>query len=251
MASAPVKPVALATTATTATTATPATTPTVLDNWIALFKAHEKIIIIGIVAFTTFHLYSKGVDAYIQHENIKAQQATVVVKTDDAATKAIQSQLTELQATVATQTATIAKQISQRNQTTTQQQAVDRTLPPPTLAAHWESLLHIANGIDPATGQQFAVTQDAAVQTVVQLEEVPTLTANVASLQTELNNDTTIINKQQQVIAQLNTDLIDEKKSHVADVNIEKAKAKRSFLRGFKFGAVAGFIGGLFVGYHI
>ena len=89
------------------------------------------------------------------------------------------------------------------------------------------------------------------MQTVVQLEEVPTLTANVASLQTELNNDTTIINKQQQVIAQLNTDLIDEKKSHVADVNIEKAKAKRSFLRGFKFGAVAGFVGGLFVGYHI
>jgi len=223
----------------------------VVTNWIAFFKAHEKIIIIGIVAFTAFHLYSKGVDTYIQHETLKSQQATVVVKTDDTATKAVQVQLTALQATVATQTATIAKQISQRTQTTTQQQAVDKTLPPTALAQRWAALLHLTSGVDPVTGQQFAVTQDAAVQTVVQLEEVPALSANVASLQTELNNDTTIINKQQQVISQLNTDLIDERKSHVDDVNTEKAKARRSFLRGFKFGAVAGFIGGLFVGYHI
>ena len=236
------------------TTAKITTTPMVnsfVTNWIAFFKAHEKIIIIGIVAFTAFHFYSKGVDAYIQHETLKSQRAAVVVKTDDTATKAVQAQLTALQATVATQTSIIAKQISQRSQTTTQQQAVDKALPPVALAQRWEALLHTTSGVDPATGQQFTVTQAAAVQTVVALESVPTLTANVASLQTELNNDTTIINQQQQVIAQLNTDLIDEKKAHVADVNTEKAKARRSFLRGFKFGAVVGFVGGLFLGSHI
>ena len=221
----------------------------VVNNWIALIKAHEKLIIVGILAFTGFHFYSKGIDAYIGHESTKAQAAAVVVKTDDTATKQMTRQLAALKAQVAAQSAIISQQIAQRNKVTTQQQTVDKTLPPADLAARWEALLHIANGIDPATGQQFTVTQDAAVSTVTELEAYPTLAANVASLQTELNNDTTIISKQQEVIGQLNTNLTDEKKSHVADVKLEKAKAKRSFLRGLKVGAVAGFIGGLFIGH--
>ena len=227
------------------------TLPTWVLGWEKLIVAHERLLIVAILAITGWHFYSKGVDAWVSHESGKAQQAAVVVKTDDAATKAMQAQLTALQATVATQTAIIAKQIATRNQVTVAQQATDKTLPPAELAQRWQTLLHIANGIDPVTGQQFTVTQDAAVQTVVSLEEVPTLTANVASLQTELNNDTTIINKQQELISDQAKELVDEKKSHVADVNEEKAKTKKAFVRGLKVGAVVGFIGGLFVGHGI
>ena len=241
MASTPVTPAAPAASA----------TPTVLQNWIALFKAHEKFLTIALVLAFLFHFYSKGIDAFIGHESTKAQAAAVVVKTDDAATKDLTNQLADLKAQVATQTFAIAKDIQQRNQATTKQQAIDKTLAPPALATRWLQQLKLTSGIDPTTGQQFAVSQDAAVSTVVALEEIPALTANVAALQTELNNDTTIINKQQDLIGKLNTDLTDEKKSHVADVNLEKAKAKRSFLRGFKVGAVAGFVGGLFIGHKI
>jgi hypothetical protein len=185
----------------------------------------------------------------VSHAQTKATQAATIVKTDDAATKAIQAQLTALQATVSTQNTILAKQIAQRTQTTQQQQTIDKTLPPADLASRWKALLGIANGIDPATGQQFTVSQSAAVSTLAQLEEVPTLTANNAALQTELTNEQSVNAKQTVLIGSLNKDLADEKKSHVEDVKLEKAKTKRAFLRGFKVGAVVGFIGGLFVGH--
>ena len=239
-------------------TGIPATAPipskvatTVLPTWVLsaekLVQAHERIIIVGVLALVGWHFYDKGVDVWSVHESNKAQQAAAVVKTDDTATKAVQAQLTALQATVAAQTATITKQVAARNQTTVEQQTIDKTLPPSDLAKRWQSLLGIANGIDPATGQQFAVSQAAAAATVVQLEEVPTLTANVVSLQTELNNEQLINVKQAQVVGDLNTELGDEKKSHIADVNAEKAKARKGFVKGLKIGGVTGFIGGLLV----
>ena len=170
MASTPVTPAAPAASA----------TPTVLQNWIALFKAHEKFLTIALVLAFLFHFYSKGIDAFIGHESTKAQAAAVVVKTDDAATKDLTNQLADLKAQVATQTFAIAKDIQQRNQATTKQQDIDKTLAPPALATRWLQQLKLTSGIDPTTGQQFAVSQDAAVSTVVALEEIPALTANVA-----------------------------------------------------------------------
>ncbi len=221
----------------------------IISNWIALVKTHERIIVVGLAAFVLIHLGSKGLDSWVSHAQTKATQAATIVKTDDAATKAIQAQLTALQATVSTQNTILAKQIAQRTQTTQQQQTIDKTLPPADLASRWKALLGIANGIDPATGQQFTVSQSAAVSTLAQLEEVPTLTANNAALQTELTNEQSVNAKQTVLIGSLNKDLADEKKSHVEDVKLEKAKTKRAFLRGFKVGAVVGFIGGLFVGH--
>ena len=230
-------------------------TKVALPTWVLsaenLVKAHERIIIIGILALTGWHFYSKGIDAWSSHETGKAQVAAAVVQTDDTATKAVQAQLSALQVTVAAQTASILKQVALRNQTTVEQQAVDKTLAPPALAQRWQSLLHIMSGIDPATGQQFAVTQEVASMTVVQLEEVSTLTANVASLQTELNNEQLVNVSQAQVISDLSTEFTDEKKSHVDDVNAEKAKTKKAFVKGFKFGAIVGFVGGLFLGHSL
>lgn len=235
--------------------AKPAQVNFTLPTWVlsveSLVKTHERIIIIGILAFTGWHFYSKGVDAWSSHESGKARVAATVVQTDDTATKAVQAQLSALQVTVAAQTATILKQVAQRNRTTVEQQTTDKTLAPPALAQRWQSLLHITSGIDPATGQQFAVTQEAASMTVVQLEEVPTLTANVASLQTELSNEQLVNVSQAQVISDLSTEFTDEKKSHVDDVNAEKAKTKKAFVKGFKFGAIVGFVGGLFLGHSL
>jgi hypothetical protein len=230
--------------------------PTWVTNWETIIKAHEKIIIVGILAITGFFTYSKGISAWDRHDSRTAQAAAAVVKTDDATTKATAAQLAALQETVATQTAMINKQIAQRAVTTIAQQKIDRTLPPSALASRWETILGLSNGavtpngvIDPVTGQQFAVTEAAAVATVVQLEVIPELTADKAALQIELSNDASIITTQTTLIGNLNTELKDEKKSHVKDVNVEKAKTKHAFIRGLEYGFVAGFAAGAYVGH--
>ena len=85
MASAPVKPVALAT---TATTATPATTPTVLDNWIALFKAHERFLIIVLTCALAFHFYGAALTAWVNHDKASANHRGTKISSTHSAERA-------------------------------------------------------------------------------------------------------------------------------------------------------------------
>ena len=84
-----------------------------------------------------------------------------------------------------------------------------------------------------------------------QLELVPALQTEVASLNTIAANDNAIIGKQGDLITQLNKDVTDAKAQDVADVKQLKAQNKKSFLRGLKIGAIGGFIAGVFVGHGL
>lgn len=230
--------------------------PTWVSNWETLIKAHEKLLIVAILCLAGIHFYSSVIAAWDRHDSRMAQQAATVVKVDDTASKAMAVQLAALQAQVATQNALIAKQIAQRDQAAQNQQKVDATLPAPQLAARWGTFLTspAATGIklgdvDPVTGQLFVVTNAAVLETVEQLELIRPLQDDKAGLQTELDDDQQIIDKQAMLIGNLNTELVDEKKSHVADVNAEKVKTKRAFIRGFKYGLGIGFAAGAYVGH--
>ena len=87
--------------------------------------------------------------------------------------------------------------------------------------------------------------------TVVELESVPTLTANVRALQTELSNDETIISKQQDLITTLTKEVSDEKANTAAQVSAQKAADAKSRSRWIKVAAVVGAVFGGFVGHGI
>lgn len=228
------------------------TLPTWVQNWETLIKAHEKIIIIAILAFAGFHFYSKAIDAWDRYDSKTAQNAAVVMKTDDATTKADTATLAALQKSVAAQQMLIAQQIVKQKQQTQAQQQTDATLPLPDLGARLALIAQLTPA-DVNSAQvpgSLVVSEPGALKITQQLETIPSLEAQNAALNTELTNDGTIIAKQTTLIADLNTELTDEKKSHVADVNAQKVKTRHAFIRGLKIGLGVGFIAGLVTGHY-
>jgi hypothetical protein len=232
-------------------TAVPAVTPTWVQSWETLIKAHEKLIIVAILAFAAFHFYSRGIDYLDRRDSKVAQTAATVVKVDDTTTKADTATLAALQKTVAAQQMLLAQQIVQQKAATQTQQATDATLPLPDLGARLALIAQLTPA-DVNSAQvpgSLVVSAPGALKITQQLETIPSLEVQNAALNTELTNDNTIIAKQTLVITDLNTELTDEKKSHVADVNAQKVKTKHAFIRGLKIGFGIGFIGGLFTGH--
>lgn len=222
-----------------------------LSSYVTFIRAHEKILIIALSGFLIFHFCDTALNAWIHHDDTLAAIAATQVKTDTTQTVALQQQVTQLQQQVAAKNAASIASIKARNTQTQQQKQIDQTLPLPALASRWESLAQLQpTDINGTTVPGQLVISDAGARaTVKMLEDVPTLQANLKAEQTEIDNDQLIIGKQGDLITQLNKDLTDEKASHVADVNLEKAKGKRSFWRGFKTGFVVGFLGGIFAGH--
>ena len=87
------------------------------------------------------------------------------------------------------------------------------------------------------------MTTDAANQTVQALEKVPVFEALVGDLNAKILIDDQIIGKQDDLITGLNRQLVDEHASHLADVNLEKVKSRKSFIKGLKIGIVIGIVG--------
>ena len=222
-----------------------------LSSYVTFIKAHEKLLICALGGFLIFHFYGAALNAWIHHDDTLAAIAATQVKTDTTQTVALQQQVAQLQQQVAATNAALIASIKARNTQTQQQKQIDQTLPLPALASRWESLAQLQpTDINSTTVPGQLVISDAGARaTVKMLEDVPTLQANLKAEQTEIDNDQLIIGKQGDLITQLNKDLTDEKASHVADVNLEKAKGKRSFWRGFKTGFVVGFLGGIFAGH--
>ena len=225
-----------------------ATTPTWVQSWIKLVEAHEKLIIVSILAFAAFHFYSRGIDYLDRRDSKTAQVAAVVVKTDDTKSKADAATLAALQKTVVQQQMLIAQQIVKQKQQTQAQQQTDATLPLPDLGARLALIAQLtpADVNSTQVPGSLVVSQTGALKVTQELETIPELQAENTALNTELTNDNTIIAKQTTLIGDLNTELADEKKSHVADVAAQKVKTRHAFLRGLKIGFGIGFITGIF-----
>lgn len=223
-----------------------------LSSYTTFLKAHEKLIIVALSGFLIFHIGDKAFDAWIHHDDVNAKIAASTVKTDNTQTVALQTQVTTLQKQVAATNAALIVAIKARNTQTQAQQTIDQTLPLPALAARWETLAQLQpSDIKTTSTSDLLISESASRATVQLLEDVPTLQANLKADQAIIDNDVLIMSKQSDLIVQLNKDLTDEKTSHVADVKLEQAKGKRSFWRGFKIGAVVGFIGGVWLGHAI
>ena len=234
-------------------TPTPVKTPVpggLLASWSAFVKAHEKMAIIVLAAFLLFHFYSSAISAWVHHDDINAAKSNAVAKVDDTQNNAIQQQLAVMQAQINAQSKVINLAVAARTQQTQAQVKTDSTLPLMDLATRWSVVLSLPPADFTADANSITVNDTAAHATVAALEQVPTLTANDAALTTEVTSQNALLAKQTDAIQSCNVDLTAEKKAHTDDVKALKAQNKKSWLRGFKFGVITGFIGGLFAGHN-
>ena len=268
------------------TTPTPVTTKTSFWKRLSEFPGftwvttHEKLIIIIILCFVGWHLYTKGLDAWSQYEDkqvaaLQAQSAadkaaTAAALKQDAADKATaakaQAASNAMTAQVTAANAALAAAITARNAQTQQQQQTDLHATLPALDQRLVALVPAVNPQDIVAapdGKSVTVGIDTASKTVVQLELVPELQQDLkdtqtenAGLQTEITSLQTYnaalvaeVATEDKTISLLQTEVADNDKTCTALVNAEKVKTTKAFWHGFKVGAIVGFIGGLFVGH--
>lgn len=212
------------------------------DAYVIWLKAHEKLALIAVAALLLFHFGNSGLNAWIHHDETRSQIDAQKVVADATANKALADQVQKLTEQVGSQNAKLEAANRQRNAATQAQQTADQKMPLPDLALRWIKLIAAQpTDITPSNiSDQLVIDGSAAHATVDSLELVPTLKADNTNLQMELSGEKQIVAKQSEQVTGLQGQLTDEQASHKADVATEKAKAKRSFWRGFKFGFVAG-----------
>jgi hypothetical protein len=214
--------------------------PSLFSNYMAWFKLHERLIFIAVGAYLLMHFYDRGLSVWQQHDQKVATTAAGQVTTDTTANKALTDQLAQMKADADTRNAQIDAEIKQATLNLQKQQAIDAQSTQQEIIARWTALLPLKPGAVQQTNGNDVLTPDAANQTVQALEKIPVLEAQVTDLNSKILIDDQVIGKQDDLITGLNKQLVDEHTSHVADVNLEKVKAKKSFIKGLKIGFVAG-----------
>jgi hypothetical protein len=225
---------------------------TIVEKWVVLVKAHEKLIIVVIVSFLLFHFYGAGLNAWVRHDEGAQAVAEQTLTAQVQANSQLAAQNTALLAQVTAANAALAKAATVRDAQTKTQQTVDQTLPLPALGQRWELLLNLQpSDIVPLPNDALQVSDEASHTTVAALETIPTLQADLAGDQTTIANDQKVEAAQTTQIAGLGKQITDADVACKAQVATEKAKARRSKFRWFKIGVGVGFVGGLFAGHSL
>lgn len=224
-------------------------------------EKHTVIILVTLGLGVVTFLGSKYLNHVVNVDNQKVlvtQQALDSQKTANAALATeVQTATVQYQSMVdalTKQNASLAAAITQRNTVLVQQQTADKTLPPSALAARWSTLINHAPSDLVVTAQGIEVSNSAALDSLLQIEQVPVLTQNLkdqtaqtANVTSELNSANGVITSQKNDITGLNAQIVDSQKACNATVADLKAKANKSRLKFFGIGYVAGFVSGLLV----
>jgi hypothetical protein len=235
------------------------TISTVSASSLTWLQKHERLVIVFMSLLLAYFVVDKGFSLASSYESHKAQQAATTLgiqASKDAADLAqAKAQLVNYQNALAVSTqqnASLTAAIASRNKTVVVQEQKDAALPPSQLATRWQGLVN-NTGIQTAANG-YAVTDDAALATVDQLEQVPVLAQNLkdetttaANLQKDVTDANTLINSGKLVVNGLQLQIQDQDKSCTASINALKAKDNKSKLKWFGIGYVSGFISGLLV----
>ena len=205
--------------------------------YVTWLKAHEKLALLVVAAFLAFHFYTKGLDAFIEHDKRVATAA-------NTQSQALQSQLAALQAQNAQLSARIDQAMQQRAVQTVVQKKQDDAMEPAVLAARIQTQLGVGTvkyetTSIPVTGE-LVFSNDAAHQVARDEEDLGKLKLDVVDLNSKLTSC-------QVVNTAGDKALTAEKTAHQDDVKLLKAEAHRSWIRGFKWGVITGFVGGLVI----
>jgi hypothetical protein len=242
----------------------PTPIPTTPTNPISVFiKAHERLFILILCLLAGWYFYGKAVSAWEAHD----QRADNLAHATLAANITTANQIATINAKEASDYQAMAIQLaasnkalaasqSARNTATQTQQTIDRTLPPYDLANRWTTLLKIPpESVQIESGGKgvpdaLIITPAGATETVVQLENIPTLQADLKDEQTVAANEATQITSLAEVNGGLNKQIdalivenTAEIKACTDDKKLLTAKARKSKLHWFEAGVVVGFIG--------
>ena len=136
------------------------------------------------------------------------------------------------------------------------QQKTDATLPVGDLANRLKTLGNAPDGSVSTEGDSVKITQSGAVAVTQTLETLPALRDNLRD-ETELAGAAQAAQKQGEVVIKdqatqitgLNLTLVDADKQCKAQIADVKAQARKSKIKFFKLGFVAGFVSGLWAGH--
>jgi hypothetical protein len=200
-----------------------------------------------------------------------AQQTQAQVLVSEQAAAQDRAATNSILQALSAQNAMIAQGILQRDKQTVAQQLSDSTATLPQLGQRFTQLVPGVASTDlkvAPDSSSVTIGRDTAQKTVGQLELVPQLQQDnkdlqtqadnsgkeVASVQKALDSESRFADNQGKLIATqdkysalLQTQIDQGDKVCQEKINIEKTKAKKSFLKGFGIGSVFGFVGGLFV----
>lgn len=226
----------------------------VTESWL---KQHERLLIVTLLVLASFFAVNKGLGIVSTYEGHKATQAAAVTAAQAAknaeeltqAQQMLQSYQQQLAASTAANQKLTSAIVARDTQLATQQKT-DTTLSPSDLADRWATLVK-DRGVAPAAAG-YAVTESAAVATVIQLESVPVLTQDVAdektketALQSNLDKANGVIDQGKTLVGGLQLQLTDQTKQCTIDLNAEKAKGRVGKLKSFGIGYVAGLVSGV------
>ena len=205
-------------------------------------KSHLILLaLILVVSSFAGYLY---LDRAVQHEH----DATVLAQHQ---LQEVQKANSDLQAAIAKRDAEIDKRdellqkaIASRNTVLIQQQKQDTQLKPTELGNRFAQLAGAKpEEVQADTAGNFQLSNGAVLASVMQLEKVPVLEANVADLNSQLAD-------RDQKISERDQELQGDKQVLAAQIDADnkkykelEAKARRSKLRWFAIGVVVGFVG--------
>lgn len=222
------------------------TIETIVGHWVTLIKAHEKLLIVTIAALTLFHFGNKAYDAYGNYLHTQQNATNAQIAQIEQSNAQITKQITQLKASVDAQAKIDDVKIAAAKQTLIVKQKEVATLPLPELSKEWVSLLSLPpDSITPQSNGTVDVTTDAAHTTVNALETIPSLNAQLSATQDKLQGCVDVRARQDTQIAGLNTSIDLEKKGRAEDARVAKQEQHKSWMRGFKWGAITGFVGGV------
>jgi hypothetical protein len=215
------------------------TVETVIGHWVTFIKAHEKLLLALIAAFTLIHFADKAYDAYGSHLKAITIADNAHIAQIEQNNAKLEADLIVLKATVDARAKIDDAKIAAAKQKLIVVQKVDAALPLPELSKHWESLLALpTESITPQSNGTVAVTTDAAHTTVARLEEVNSLEDQLSSTNDKFKGCTDVRAKQDVQITGLKDDITAEKKGRADDAKQAKQDIHHAYWRGFKHGAV-------------
>ncbi len=219
------------------------------EGYLTWIKTHEKLIIIVALVLFGLHVYDSARQAWVDHDKRLADQAHEAAQISSLQSAQVQEQLADLKKQIDTANASLKAAEIQRGIDTQKQKQADDALAGQQLATRLQALLAVMPqdvAWSPTQGNlTFSLPAAHTVADVV--DDKNKLTADVQGLQTELKNDESVLMKQTDAIVSANLALADEKKSHEKDTNLLKAEMHGQWLKGFKWGLIAGTVGTVIV----
>ncbi len=202
-------------------------------TYLTWFKAHEKLLLFVLAAALVCYVWGSALKAWVNHDQR-------VATASDTASKQAQDALQKQTETTNALNARIDQMMQQRAVDTQKQKRIDAAAQVAQVGARITDLLKIkpeeiiASPVD----NTLVLSNAAAHADVASLEDLKAANLDVLDLSTKLGA-CNVLSDQREIT------LGAEHKAHVDDVNLERAKSKTAFWRGFKWGVVTGFIGGV------